>query len=52
MGKLMADAIAGESEKFAVYESLAVPALPGGAMLRRPLLTLGLTWYALRDRLP
>jgi len=52
MGKLMADSIAGEGEKFAVYEGLGVPAIPGGAMLRRPLLTLGLMWYALRDRLP
>jgi len=52
MGKLMADAIAGESAKFSVYEALGVPAIPGGAMLRRPLLTLGLMWYALRDRLP
>jgi gamma-glutamylputrescine oxidase len=52
MGKLIADAIVGEAEKFAVYESLAVPAIPGGAMLRRPLLTLGMMWYALRDRLP
>jgi len=52
MGKLIADAIAGEAEKFAVYESLAVPAIPGGAMLRRPLLTLGMLWYAFRDRLP
>ncbi len=52
MGKLIADAIAGEAEKFAVYEGLDVPAIPGGAMLRRPLLTLGLMWYALRDRLP
>lgn len=52
MGKLIADAIAGEGEKFAVYEMLGVPAIPGGAMLRRPLLTLGMMWYALRDRLP
>jgi len=52
MGKLVADAIGGDAEKFAVYEGLGVPELPGGAMLRRPLLTLGMMWYALRDRLP
>lgn len=52
MGKLIADAIAGDVEKFAVYESLNVPEIPGGALLRRPLLTLGMMWYALRDRLP
>jgi gamma-glutamylputrescine oxidase len=52
MGKLLADAIAGDGEKFAVYEQLGVPELPGGSLLRRPLLTLGMIWYALRDRLP
>jgi gamma-glutamylputrescine oxidase len=52
MGKLIADSIAGDAEKFAVYESLKVPEIPGGALLRRPLLTLGMMWYALRDRLP
>lgn len=52
MGKLIADAIAGDSEKFSVYEALNVPELPGGTMLRRPLLTLGMMWFALRDRLP
>jgi gamma-glutamylputrescine oxidase len=52
MGKLMADAIAGNGESFAVYEQLGVPELPGGSLLRRPLLTLGMMWYALRDRLP
>ena len=52
MGKLIADAIAGDAEKFSVYEGLKVPEIPGGALLRRPLLTLGMMWYALRDRLP
>ena len=52
MGKLIADTIGGEGENFAVYERLGVPELPGGSLLRRPLLTLGMMWYALRDRLP
>lgn len=51
VGKLIAEAIAGQAARFDVYESLKVPALPGGALLRKPLLTLGLMWYALRDRL-
>jgi gamma-glutamylputrescine oxidase len=50
-GKLIAEAIAGQSARFDVYESLKVPSLPGGALLRHPLMVLGLTWYALRDRL-
>lgn len=50
-GKLIAEAIAGQSARFDVYESLKVPSLPGGALLREPLMVLGLLWYALRDRL-
>lgn len=50
-GKLIADAIGGQAAGFDVYERLKVPALPGGALLRKPLLKLALTWYALRDRL-
>jgi len=51
VGKLIAEAIAGQAARFDVYESLKIPPLPGGAILRKPLLTLGLLWYALRDRL-
>ena len=51
VGKLIAQTIAGQASRFDVYESLKVPPLPGGALLRKPLLTLGLIWYALRDRL-
>ena len=50
-GKLIAEAIAGQAERFDVYEKLKIPALPGGVLLRKPLLALALTWYALRDRL-
>ena len=51
VGKLIAEAIAGQAARFDVYESLKIPPLPGGALLRKPLLTLALLWYALRDRL-
>jgi gamma-glutamylputrescine oxidase len=51
VGKLVAEAISGQAGRFDVYESLKIPPLPGGAFLRKPLLTLGLLWYALRDRL-
>jgi gamma-glutamylputrescine oxidase len=50
-GKLIAEAIVGQAARFDVYERLNVPALPGGALLRKPLLKLALTWFALRDRL-
>jgi gamma-glutamylputrescine oxidase len=51
VGKLIGEAITGQASRFDVYASLGVPPLPGGALLRKPLLTLGLLWYALRDRL-
>jgi gamma-glutamylputrescine oxidase len=51
VGKLIGEAITGQASRFDVYSSLGVPPLPGGALLRKPLLTLGLLWYALRDRL-
>jgi gamma-glutamylputrescine oxidase len=50
-GKLIAEAIAGQAARLDVYASLKIPALPGGTLLRKPLLALALTWYALRDRL-
>jgi gamma-glutamylputrescine oxidase len=50
-GKLMADALVGESEGFDMFAAVAPPAFPGGAALRSPLHVLGMLWYALRDRL-
>lgn len=50
-GLIMAEAVAGQAEKFDVMASLPVPAFPGGAIARAPLLTLAMTWYAMRDRL-
>jgi gamma-glutamylputrescine oxidase len=50
-GQVMADAIAGQAERFDLMAEVPIPAFPGGAALRGPLLTLGMIWYALRDRL-
>ncbi|SLN21331.1 NAD(P)/FAD-dependent oxidoreductase [Pseudooctadecabacter jejudonensis] len=50
-GKLMAEAVRGQAERFDVFASLPVPAFPGGTMLRAPLLAAAMTWYSLRDRL-
>ncbi|SIS54699.1 NAD(P)/FAD-dependent oxidoreductase [Phaeovulum vinaykumarii] len=50
-GKLMAEAVATTSERFDLMASLPVPAFPGGAALRWPLLVAGMSWFALRDRL-
>ncbi|MEZ5564804.1 MAG: FAD-binding oxidoreductase [Gammaproteobacteria bacterium] len=50
-GQLMAEAIAGTNERFDVFARVAPRRLPGGTLLRRPGLVLGMLWFALRDRL-
>lgn len=50
-GKLMAEAVAGNPERFDLMAALGTPAFPGGTLLRGPAFTLGMLWYALRDRL-
>jgi gamma-glutamylputrescine oxidase len=49
-GRLIADAIAGNSEQFDVFSRIKPDAFPGGDMLRNPLYVIGMLWYALRDR--
>ena len=50
-GELIAEAMAGTAERFDVLAGLPSQPFPGGPWFRRPLATLGLLWYALRDRL-
>jgi gamma-glutamylputrescine oxidase len=50
-GELMAEAAAGPSQDFETLAAIPHRPFPGGALLARPLATLGLMWYALRDRL-
>lgn len=50
-GKLVAEAIGNQAERFDVMANLKIPRLPGGSLFRQPLLQLGLMWFALRDRL-
>ncbi len=50
-GRLMAEAAAGQAEGFDTMAALPMPAFPGGAALRWPLLVAGMSWFALRDRL-
>ncbi len=50
-GWLMAKAIEGESDGFDTMSRLPCTPFPGGAMFRTPLLTLAMSWYAMRDRL-
>ncbi len=50
-GKIMAAAIAGQSEQFDTMARVRLPSFPGGRALRSPVLVLAMTWFALRDRL-
>ncbi len=49
-GKLIAEAIAGQAERFDVLARFRHPPFPGGK-LRTPLLVLAMLWYRLRDAL-
>jgi gamma-glutamylputrescine oxidase len=50
-GKLVAEAIAGQAERFDMFTRLRHHAFPGGALLRTPALMLGAFYYRLRDML-
>lgn len=50
-GKLIAEAVAGQSERFDLMAGLDIPTFPGGALLRAPGFILGMLYYALKDRL-
>ena len=49
-GKLAADAVAGQAEKFDILNSVPIHRFPGGPRLRTPLLILAMLWYSMRDR--
>ncbi len=51
VGKLIAEAVAGNAEKFDVMANVPSPNFPGGTLLRYPGLVAGMIYYALRDRL-
>jgi gamma-glutamylputrescine oxidase len=50
-GELMAEAVVGTMSRFDVFAKLPHSRFPGGKWLSRPLATLGLLYYAMRDRL-
>ncbi|HEX9138729.1 MAG TPA: FAD-binding oxidoreductase [Steroidobacteraceae bacterium] len=49
-GKVLADAILGSSDAFAMLAALPVPKFPGGRALRHAALIAALSWFALLDR--
>ena len=50
-GKLAAEAIAGQAERFDLMATVPTRPFPGGVALRWPLLVLAMVWFSLRDRL-
>ncbi|MEM0908867.1 MAG: FAD-binding oxidoreductase [Pseudomonadota bacterium] len=50
-GKVIADAVAGESSRLDVFGRVPAPAFPGGTLMRAPLAQVAMTWFAIRDRL-
>lgn len=50
-GKLVADTIAGQAERFDVFARLQHRHFPGGTLLRTPALVLAMLWFRLRDLL-
>ncbi len=50
-GSLIADALAGEAEDFDLFGKIPTRTFPGGDLLRWPGMVLGMSYYALRDRL-
>jgi gamma-glutamylputrescine oxidase len=50
-GQLVADAMAGQSERFDVFARLRHRDFPGGPLLRTPSLALGMLWHRMKDAL-
>lgn len=50
-GKVIAEAIAGQAERFDVLASVPTPRFPGGTLLRWPSLVVGMLYHAMLDKL-
>lgn len=50
-GRLVAETIAGQAERFDLFSRIKHHRFPGGALLRMPALVLGMFYYRLRDLL-
>lgn len=48
-GRLAAEVIAGQAERFDLFARIGHHAFPGGTLLRTPALVLGMMYYRLRD---
>ena len=50
-GQLVAEAVAGQAERFDLFARLRHHRFPGGRLMRTPSLALGMWWHRLRDAL-
>lgn len=50
-GRLVAEAVAGQAERFDLFARLRHHRFPGGKLMRMPSLALGMWWYRMRDAL-
>jgi gamma-glutamylputrescine oxidase len=50
-GKLLAEAVAGQAERFDLFAKVRHRDFPGGKAMRMPLLVIAMTWFRLRDLL-
>ena len=50
-GRIMADAVAGTVEQFDLFANVKPFAVPGAATFTRPMVTLGMMYYQIKDRL-
>ena len=48
-GRVLADAITGQSERFDVFNGIKHITFPGGQYFRSPLLALGMLWYRMKE---
>ncbi len=50
-GRLISEAITGNTDRFNIIANVSHPPFPGGKLLRQPLLAAGMMFYKLRDEL-
>jgi gamma-glutamylputrescine oxidase len=48
-GRVMAEAVAGQAERFDIFTRLPHTPFPGGRLFRTPMLALAMLWYRMRD---
>lgn len=50
-GRVLAQAVVGQAERFDVFAQIKHRKFPGGPLLRTPSLVIGMTWHQLMDKL-